>query len=267
MNKNGSLYISLIALVASAAAVFISVQNSSKAVDVETVLKNNPKLVIDAMQNYEQIAREEALAQAQKVLEDNIEAINNDPNTPVIGNPEGTINLVEFFDFSCGYCHKVYPALKNIIAKNPNVKVMAKSLAFVSPVSDYAARAALAAGEQGKYAEMYTALFETQGRLTEESVNAEARRTGDCAADRRIRADGLARILHQLDRLFAHLGKVALIVLVDDLSIAHNHDLDRGRADIDSYIYIHIFCFSPINGPMRVSAHEKKAAKADRRQG
>lgn len=178
MNKNGSLYISLIALVASAAAVFMSVQNSSKAVDVETVLKNNPKLVIDAMQNYEQIAREEALAQAQKVLEDNIEAINNDPNTPVIGNPEGTINLVEFFDFSCGYCHKVYPALKNIIAKNPNVKVMAKSLAFVSPVSDYAARAALAAGEQGKYAEMYTALFETQGRLTEESVNAAAEKIG-----------------------------------------------------------------------------------------
>ena len=136
------------------------------------------KSVVEAMQNYEQIAREEALASAQKMLDDNIDAINNDPNTPVIGNPDGEIVLVEFFDFSCGYCHRLYPALKNIIAKNPNVKVLAKSLSFVSPVSGYAAKAALAAGEQGKYAEMYMALFEAKGPMTEESVDAAAQSLG-----------------------------------------------------------------------------------------
>ena len=95
--------------------------------------------------------------------------------------------------------------------------------------------------------------------------NAEARRTGDRAADRRIRSDHLARILHQLDRLFAHLGKVALIVLVDDLSIAHDHDLDRRRADVDSYIYVHISLFSPVNEAVR-AALAKKAAQTGRRQ-
>ena len=143
MNKNGSLYISLVALVASIAALALSLRGGSNStVSVEETLKNNPKLVVEAMQNYEQIAREEALASAQKMLDDNIDAINNDPNTPVIGNPDGEIVLVEFFDFSCGYCHRLYPALKNIIAKNPNVKVLAKSLSFVSPVSGYAAKAA-----------------------------------------------------------------------------------------------------------------------------
>ena len=70
--------------------------------------------------------------------------------------------------------------------------------------------------------------------------DAEARRARDRTAQRGVRADGFTRILHQLNRLFAHLGEVALIVLVDDLSIAHDHDLDRGRTDIDTYIYVHI---------------------------
>ena len=70
--------------------------------------------------------------------------------------------------------------------------------------------------------------------------NAEARRAGDRAAQRVVRPDDRTRVLQQLDRLFAHLGIVALIVLVDDLAIAHGHDLDRGRADIDTYIYVHI---------------------------
>ncbi len=189
MNKNGSLYISLAALVLSAAAVIMSFRTSSvspvssseapaAAMSVEETLNNNPEIIINAMQKYEQKMREQALADAQKMISDNLDAINNDPNTPVIGNPDGSIMLVEFFDYSCGFCHRLYPVLKNIIAKNPDVKVMVKSLAFVSPVSQYAAKAALSAGEQGKYAEMYTALFEMEGPMTEESIDAAASNLG-----------------------------------------------------------------------------------------
>lgn len=183
--KNSSLYISLIALLASASAVFLSVQKAPSEQDttdavalVESALKSNPKLVIQAMQDYERLAQEEALAATQKYLDENIEAINNDPNTPVIGNPNGTITLVEYFDFACSYCHRVYPAIKNIIAKNPDVKVLGKTLAFVSASSDYAGRAALAANEQGKYTEMYTALFEMKEGLSEEGINAAAQNIG-----------------------------------------------------------------------------------------
>lgn len=183
--KNSSLYISLVALLASASAVFLSVQKAPSEQDttdavalVESALKSNPKLVIQAMQDYERLAQEEALAATQKYLDENIEAINNDPNTPIIGNPNGTITLVEYFDFACSYCHRVYPAIKNIIAKNPDVKVLGKTLAFVSASSDYAGRAALAANEQGKYTEMYTALFEMKEGLSEEGINAAAQNIG-----------------------------------------------------------------------------------------
>ena len=155
-----------------------TVAPQQQGMSVEETLNNNPEIIINAMQKYEQKMREQALAEAQKMLTDNIDAINNDPNSPIIGNPNGEITLVEFFDFSCGFCHRLYPALKNIIAKNPDVKVVVKSLDFVSPDSKYAARAALAAGEQGKYTEMYDALFTSEGPLTEESINAAAVKIG-----------------------------------------------------------------------------------------
>ncbi len=182
--KNSSLYISLVALVVSIATVIMSLGASKtvapqqQGMSVEETLNNNPEIIVNAMQKYEQKMREQALAEAQKMLTDNIDAINNDPNSPIIGNPKGEITLVEFFDFSCGFCHRLYPALKNIIAKNPDVKVVVKSLDFVSPDSKYAARAALAAGEQGKYTEMYDALFQLQGPMNQAAVDAAAQGLG-----------------------------------------------------------------------------------------
>ncbi len=172
MNKINAVYTSLVALVVAVIAlVMCLVCCNKKSANVEEVLNEKPELVINAMQNYEQKMREDAQKKAQQMIEENSEALNNNPNDGVIANPDGKIVLVEFFDFSCGYCHRIYPAIKAIAAKNPDVKVVAKSLTFVSPVSSYAAKAALAAKNQGKYAEMYTAMFENKGPLTEAKID------------------------------------------------------------------------------------------------
>ena len=124
------------------------------------------------MQNYERIAAEEAQKQALKLIKENVDALNNNPADGVMGNPNGKVVLVEFFDFSCGYCHRIYPAIKAVMAKNPDLKVVTKIMTFVSPASQYAAKAALAAKEQGKFAEAYTALFEVEGGLDEAKIDA-----------------------------------------------------------------------------------------------
>lgn len=181
MNKINAVYVSILALIASLATLAMCVvccNNKGETVNVEEAIYANPEMIVKAMQNYEQQAREKALAQAQKVIDDNINEINNNPNTPVMGNPNGSVVLVEFFDFSCGYCHRLYPALKNIIAKNPEVKLVLKELTFVSKVSDYAARAGIAANMQGKYAEYYNGLMSANGSLTEEKINEIAAANG-----------------------------------------------------------------------------------------
>ena len=46
------------------------------------------------------------------------EELNNRADDGIIANPEGKLVMVEFFDFACSYCNKIYPALKEIIAKS-----------------------------------------------------------------------------------------------------------------------------------------------------
>ena len=173
MNKLNAIYVSLAALVVAVIAMVMCIVccSKDKSAAVEQVLNDKPELVINAMQNYEQKMRDEAQKKAQEMVEENAEALNNNPNDGFIGNPDGKVVLVEFFDFSCGFCHRIYPAIKSIVAKNPDVKVVAKTMTFVAPVSSYAAKAALAAKNQGKFAEMYKALFEAKGPLTETKIS------------------------------------------------------------------------------------------------
>ena len=174
MNKINAVYVSLLALVVALAALIVSVvmgQKSSEAVDVAASLKANPVMVVEALQAYETQVREEAQKKAEELIQSKIEELNNNANDGVLGNPGGEIVLVEFVDFSCGYCHRVYPAIKNLIAKNGDLKVVAKPLAFLSPVSSYAAKAAVAAKEQGKFAEVFSALIESKEPLTEAKVD------------------------------------------------------------------------------------------------
>lgn len=180
MNKISAIYVSILALIVAVVALVMCINCCANKAggNVEEVLTNNPELIVKAMQNYEQKQREEAQAQAQKMVMDNLDALNNNSADGIIANPNGKITLVEFFDFNCGYCHKIYPAIKAIGDKNPDVKVIAKSLTFVAPSSKYAAKAALAAKEQGKYAEVYHALFETNGALDEAKVDEVVASTG-----------------------------------------------------------------------------------------
>lgn len=122
--------------------------------------------------------RDEAMKQAQALIQDNMDEIVNAEGVGVIGNPEGTVTVVEFFDFSCHFCHRLYPALMSVVANNPDVKVVLREMTFLAPVSEYAARASLAAGEQGKYAEVYSALMESEGSLTEAKVDELAVKAG-----------------------------------------------------------------------------------------
>ena len=188
MNKINAIYVSLLALVISVACAAMCMMKCDKAamapegqagapvastVDVESVsavLNSNPEIIAQAMQRYQAKMEEERQQAASKKVQENLKEITNYAGAGVIGNPDGKITLVEFFDYSCGYCHRLYPALKNIVAKNPDVRLVLRELTFLGPVSETAAKAALAAKSQGKYQELWTAMMENDGQLTEERI-------------------------------------------------------------------------------------------------
>jgi len=137
---------------------------------VRETLLENPEILMEAMQILQ--ARQQEL-QAQQQLSA-LESLRNElirsPLTPVGGNPDGDVVLIEFFDYQCGFCKRTFPSVKEALAKDGKVKMIYKEFAILGPESVIAARAALAAHKQNRYEDLHDSLMEARGRLSEQKI-------------------------------------------------------------------------------------------------
>jgi protein-disulfide isomerase len=102
----------------------------------------------------------------------------NDPGAPSIGNPKADVTIVEFFDYTCPYCKAVEPRLEALLKADPRVRLVLKEFPILTPESMIAAKAALAAMRQGKYAAYHNAMMRFEGRLTEADIFDMAKAAG-----------------------------------------------------------------------------------------
>ncbi len=86
--------------------------------------------------------------------------------------------MVEFFDYNCGYCKKVYPSILALQKREKDVRLIFKELPILGPSSVYAAKAAFAAKRQGQYLPFHNALMSRRGGLNHAAVIETARRLG-----------------------------------------------------------------------------------------
>jgi len=140
-----------------------------KELVLETILEN-PGIIFEAARLFEEQQQANQAQAAAQVLEAEKDTLENDPNAPVLGNPEGDVTLVEFFDYNCPYCRRVKPELEALLAVDPNVKVVYREWPILGEGSVFAARAALASRNQGKYEEFHWAMMELNERAEEASV-------------------------------------------------------------------------------------------------
>lgn len=94
-----------------------------------------------------------------------------DPDTPVAGNPNGNITVVEWSDYNCPYCRKLEPELRQVVQDDGKVRLVMKDWPILGPVSVTAARSALAARFQDKYHQAHDAMMGVSSRLTEPRIN------------------------------------------------------------------------------------------------
>ena len=127
---------------------------------VKDYLLQNPEIIREASQVLAEREEADRLAAAARALADSRDALERDPGSPVGGNPNGDITVVEFFDYNCGYCKRAAPELSALIEADANVRVVYKEFPILGPSSLLAAKAALAAQRQGKYVVFHEALFE-----------------------------------------------------------------------------------------------------------
>ena len=94
---------------------------------------------------------------------------------PAIG--EGETIVAEFFDYQCGYCKRMFPAVVKAMEAS-KVRVVVKEFPILGPNSVLAAEYALASDRQGKYAEFHGKLMTAPGRLSPEMLDATATELG-----------------------------------------------------------------------------------------
>lgn len=122
---------------------------------------------------------------AQKLEADrqqaNIAPLRAELETPfpgaVLGNPNGKVTLVEFSDYACTYCRASMEDVNALIAKNPDLKVVVREYPILTPQSVDAARMALAAAQQGRFAPFHAAMYRL-GPPSDETIEAAARDAG-----------------------------------------------------------------------------------------
>jgi len=148
-----------------------------KQLAIEAILEN-PEVIQEAVAILRQRQEGDRAASAKRVLETRREELERDPNAPVLGNPEGDVTIVEFFDYNCPYCKRVSGDVKRVIETDDEVRLVYREWPILGPGSVFAARAALASRKQDKYEEMHWALMGQEGRVTEQSTIAAAERLG-----------------------------------------------------------------------------------------
>lgn len=148
-----------------------------KRLALEAILEN-PEIVMQAVEILQKREAEAEANAAQGALSNHRDMLENDSNAPVMGNPAGDVTIVEFFDYNCPYCKRAASVVKKVIGDDAKVRVVYREWPILGEGSVFAARAALAARQQGKYEEFHWALMDLKGRATEASVMKVARDIG-----------------------------------------------------------------------------------------
>ena len=145
---------------------------------VRDYLVANPEVIVKAMQNLDQRQRDAEQTEAQAALATHRDELLNSPESPVGGNLQGDVTLVEFFDYNCSYCRQVAPAMMAAEAGDPQLRIVYKEFPILGPNSVFAAKAGLAANRQNAYQQFHNAMMQVSGVADEGQVIAVANEIG-----------------------------------------------------------------------------------------
>src|SRR5262252_10574554 len=147
---------------------------------LRTYLLKHPEIIDEAMQALRERQAADAAAKTAQALKDHRDELLADPMSPVVGDPNGKVTVVEFFDYNCTYCRAAGPMVTELLQGNPDIRFVYKEFPTLAASSRFAAQAALAARRQSP--ELYTVfhdrLMKAEGRLAEDAVVQIAREAG-----------------------------------------------------------------------------------------
>lgn len=145
---------------------------------IRDYLISHPDVLLEAARALQEKERAVQMQRVKKVIRENTDKLFNSLNSQVMGNPNGNVTIVEFYDHQCGYCRQVAPMINKLIKTDNALRVVLKEYPIFGAESEYAAKAVLAARKQGKYTLLHDELLKARKSFTQDTVLMLARKVG-----------------------------------------------------------------------------------------
>jgi len=160
--------------------------SDSQRGNIETIVKNyliaHPEVLEEAMA---ELGKRQAAAETEKheaSVAQNADKIFNSPRGVMLGNKDGDVSFVEFFDYNCGYCKRAMIDMLDLMKSDPKLKIVLKEFPVLGPGSVEAAQVAVAARMQDpagkKYLDFHQKLLGGRGQADKAHAMAAAKDAG-----------------------------------------------------------------------------------------
>ena len=167
------------------AAAPASTMSAGQRGEIEGVIRNylltHPEIIKEALIELQRKEKAEEAAARARIVEDTNGKLFNSPHHAVVGNPAGTVTVVEFFDYNCGFCKRALDDLTKLMKADPNLKVVLKDFPVLGPKSVEAAQVAVAARKQlkaDKFFDFHSKLIMQKGQIGRAEALAVAKSVG-----------------------------------------------------------------------------------------
>lgn len=204
-------------------------------------IMENPEIIADAIYLLQERAEAQKAEQEAAALSEMQDLLDNNALDPVGGNLDGTVTLVEFFDYNCGYCKRVNDTVQTLIENNPNLKVVYKEWPILSEGSTIAARIALAANlvDPEKYEALHRALLETRSIKNENDAWKAIEKVGidRKSVEAKLNSPEVELHLRQTASLAQQLGITGTpAFVIGDTMLKGAYPIDQIQAAIDAQL-------------------------------
>jgi protein-disulfide isomerase len=154
--------------------------------DIERIIReyiiSHPEVLQEAMAEFEKRQAAADAARHQTAVKEHAQEIYNSSRQVVLGNPQGNVTMVEFFDYNCGYCKRAMADMLTLLKTDPNLRVVLKEFPVLGPGSVEAAKVAVAARMQDKtgkkYLDFHQRLLGGRGQADQAHALAAAKEAG-----------------------------------------------------------------------------------------
>jgi protein-disulfide isomerase len=188
MKRSLSLVAAGLAVALAAAPQLVCAQTFSDAQKTElgAIIKQyliaHPEVIQEAIAELE---KRQAVAEAEKAkaaVKDNAATLFDSSRQVVVGNPQGDVTMVEFFDYNCGYCKRALSDMMDLMKDDNKLRVVLKEFPVLGPGSVEAAQVAVAARMQDKsgkkYLDFHQRLLGGRGQADKARALAAAKEAG-----------------------------------------------------------------------------------------